>query len=57
MTLILRKLLASSTFAIAGTLNSLITKLKAIVENNKRISAADVVAEEYDMFEEQSENG
>jgi ERCC4-related helicase len=55
MTLILRKLLASSTFAIAGTLNSLITKLKAIVENNKRISAADVVAEEYDMFEEQSE--
>lgn len=55
MTLILRKLLASSTFAIAGTLNSLITKLQDIVKNNQRISAADVVAEEYDMFDEQSD--
>lgn len=55
MTLILRKLLASSTFAIAGTLNSLITKLNEIVKTNQRISAAEVVSEEYDMFEEQLE--
>lgn len=55
MTLILRKLLASSTFAIAGTLNSLITKLKEIVINNQRVSATDVLSEEYDMFEEQAD--
>ncbi len=55
MTLILRKLLASSTFAIAGTLNSLISKLHEIVVNNQRVSAAEVLDEEYDMFEEQAD--
>ena len=55
MTLILRKLLASSTFAIAGTLNSLISKLNEIVVNNQRVSVAEVLNEEYDMFDEQAD--
>ena len=37
MTLVLRKLLASSTFAIAGALGSLIRKLEKMLTENKRV--------------------
>jgi len=43
MTLILRKLLASSTYAISGTLGGLAKKLQSIIDNNK---FADVESEE-----------
>ena len=35
MTLILRRLLASSTFAISGTLHGLANKLQNMIDNNK----------------------
>jgi ERCC4-related helicase len=38
MTLILRKLLASSTYAISGTLEALVKKLKAIVAKQEQLS-------------------
>jgi ERCC4-related helicase len=41
MTLILRKLLASSTFAIADTLKGLLLKLEAIIERQKQLAEAD----------------
>jgi hypothetical protein len=50
MTLVLRKLLASSTFAIAGTLNSLINKLKA------RLRDATIQKEPEDVDEELAED-
>ncbi len=37
MTLVMRKLLASSTFAIAGALDSLVNKLKAMIKSNDRL--------------------
>jgi SNF2 family DNA or RNA helicase len=47
MTLVLRKLLASSTFAIAGALDSLVRKLKArLKENEKAAQQADEELEE-----------
>jgi len=52
MTLILRKLLASSSFAIAGTLNSLIKKLNLIIKEHERISISEDIAEEFESFEE-----
>lgn len=55
MTLILRKLLASSSFAIAGTLNSLIKKLNQVIKGNERKSLDDEIAEDYELFEEQEE--
>jgi len=61
MTLILRKLLASSTFAIAGALNTLTTKLErqlkedAALKNNLDEEATEDIAEDYDGFEETSE--
>ncbi len=55
MTLILRKLLASSSFAIAGTLNSLIKKLNQVIKDNERVSVDDEISKEYEMFEEQQE--
>lgn len=55
MTLILRKLLASSSFAIAGTLNGLIRKLNLVIENNKQVSATEGIEEDYELFEEQAE--
>jgi hypothetical protein len=55
MTLILRKLLASSSFAIAGTLNSLIKKLHQVIKDHKKVSVADEVSEDYELFEEQAE--
>lgn len=55
MTLILRKLLASSSFAIAGTLNGLIRKLNLVIENNKQVIAAEGIEEDYELFDEQAE--
>lgn len=57
MTLILRKLLASSTFAIAGALTSLANKLekqlKADAELREAVEAEESgIAEDYDGFEE-----
>ncbi len=39
MTLVLRKLLASSTFAIAGALTSISERLKAKIQNRSRATA------------------
>lgn len=48
MTLVLRKLLASSSFAISGTLDSLILRL----ENMLKGIECDIELEDYDTFEE-----
>ena len=55
MTLILRKLLASSSFAIAGTLNSLIKKLNQVIKDNEVLNVPEEISEDYELFEEQSE--
>jgi len=49
MTLILRKLLASSSYAIHGTLTSLVARLEGLITDNHLES---VVAEDYEEFEE-----
>ena len=60
-TLILRKLLASSTFAIAGALNSLAGKLErqlkddAALKNNLEDPVPDDIEEDYDGFQETAE--
>jgi len=53
MTLVLRKLLASSTFAIAGALDSLIRKLKARLKNNEKTlkEAEKRLCEDFESFE------
>ncbi len=55
MTLILRKLLASSSFAIAGTLNSLIKKLSKVINDNELPNTPEDISDDYELFEEQSE--
>ena len=45
MTLILRKLLASSTYAIYGTICSLIARLQAIINRNEVVANNDIVRE------------
>jgi ERCC4-related helicase len=55
MSLILRKLLASSSFAIAGTLNSLIKKLIQVIKDNEVLNVPEEISEDYELFEEQSE--
>src|SRR5439155_22199225 len=53
MTLILRRLLASSTFAIAGTLKGLADKLEKAAEAQKTvIEPPQEVAETFESFEE-----
>lgn len=57
MTLILRKLLASSSFAISGTLQNLIKRLKATIKENEinknHIEKLDSeILEDYDLFDE-----
>lgn len=42
MTLILRKLLASSTYAIHGTLSALVSKLEMLIHNSENISLNEV---------------
>jgi len=51
MTMILRKLLSSSTFAIQGTLQKLANKLEALLEGQADIQLDDI-AEEYESFDE-----
>lgn len=55
MTLILRKLLASSSFAIAGTLNSLIKKLNQVLKDNEVVNFSEDISDDYELFEEHSE--
>lgn len=55
MTLILRKLLASSSFAIAGTLNSLIKKLNQVISDHKPLNISEEIAEDYESYEEEAE--
>src|SRR5690606_13454354 len=52
MTLILRRLLASSTYAISGTLEALASKLTSIVENHKPKNAEDELSQNFETFEE-----
>lgn len=54
MTLIMRKLLASSTFAIAGALDSLARKLERQLRNDKNLrqKLEEEIAEDYEEFEE-----
>lgn len=55
MTLVLRKLLASSTFAIAGALDSLITRLQAKLEKAKVPDLADQLESDYEALAETTE--
>ncbi len=55
MTLILRKLLASSSFAIAGTLNILIKRLNLIIKEHEEINLTEEIAQDYELFEEEQE--
>jgi len=54
MTLILRKLLASSTFAIAGTLNSLVKRLEKLVSDSETAleEIENEIAENLESFDE-----
>ena len=51
MTLILRKLLASSTYAIYGTLDALVKKLEAKVEKHE-FNDLEVINDDFETFEE-----
>lgn len=60
ITLILRKLLASSSFAIASTLNGLVFKLSKLIEEaEKKISLKETgieeIKEDYENYEEQAD--
>lgn len=56
MTLVLRKLLASSTFAIAGTLGALADKLQGILERRKDAeNALKAVSEDFETYEEMAD--
>ena len=53
MTLILRKLLASSTYAISGTLGALVDKLQDIIDNHKfKNETEDEIAEDFEPYDE-----
>lgn len=53
MTLVMRKLLASSTFAIAGALDSLVGKLhRQIRENQKLVEKLESIEEDFELLEE-----
>src|SRR5262249_10515970 len=54
MTLIMRKLLASSTFAIAGALDSLARKLERQLRDDKNLrqKLEEEIAEDYEEFDE-----
>jgi SNF2 family DNA or RNA helicase len=57
MTLIMRKLLASSTFAIAGALDTLARKLERQLRDDKNLreKLEEEIAEDYEEFEETAE--
>ena len=52
MTLILRRLLASSTFAISSTLEGLGKKLENIISQNTSVDAEEIIAENFETFDE-----
>jgi hypothetical protein len=56
MTLVMRKLLASSTYAIAGALDSLARKLNSKLKNDDRLKTAiqmrDEIGEDFELLEE-----
>lgn len=56
MTLVMRKLLASSTYAIAGALDSLCRKLKSKLKTDDRLKAAlkarEEIADDFELLEE-----
>lgn len=52
MTLILRRLLASSTFAISGTLEGLANKLEGIVKESENNNAEEVFALDFETYDE-----
>lgn len=52
MTLILRRLLASSTFAISSTLEGLGKKLENIVSQNTSVDTEEIIAENFETFDE-----
>jgi adenine-specific DNA-methyltransferase len=55
MTLVLRKLLASSTFAIAGALNTLLTRLKAKIARHEPQPLEDELDQDYEALDETAE--
>ena len=52
MTLILRRLLASSTYAISGTLEALASKLGNIVQKHQTVSFDDAISTNFETFDE-----
>ena len=53
MTLVLRKLLASSTFAIAGALDSIVMRLKAKLKNaESQVPVVDELADDFETLDE-----
>lgn len=54
MTLILRRLLASSTYAISGTFEGLALKLEGLLEKHQHFSNDDI-SENYELYDEQAE--
>ena len=52
MTLILRRLLASSTFAISGTLEGLGNKLNDIVTANSTTNTEELIADDFETYDE-----
>lgn len=52
MTLILRRLLASSTFAISSTLEGLGKKLENIISQNASVDTEEIIAENFETFDE-----
>ena len=55
ITLILRKLLASSTFAIAGALNSLANRLKKILKEARFSGDLEEIEQDFEAFDTESE--
>lgn len=55
MTLILRRLLASSTYAISGTFEGLANKLTGLIEKHEQFNNDDIAAD-YEMYDEQAED-
>lgn len=52
MTLILRRLLASSTFAISSTLEGLGKKLENIISQNTSVDTEEIIADNFETFDE-----
>src|SRR5690606_39982328 len=55
MTLILRKLLASSSYAIYGTLDSLVKRLENILKKEEEPDLIEVIDEDYEAADEMAE--